>query len=454
MAEKSGATTSSVLADRDYQELITTSTTTKNYQPLLDAARVAAPLWVARLVKAIDRSWIPQDSRDSEWLVQIRPLAYRCDERSLESHGVERARGFRRILDRWGRPRLDTLHCYEGRLILYHNGDPGFNNEGVIRSFNLPSMEEASRFKLPHRADRTAVSYDGRLLAVSGWELGLSIWDLIAGEHRLKLPIGNSKGSVASLCFSPDGGKLAHTVDNTIYVWDLKSAQFVQKLCDHVSAVAWCSNHSLVYSGSGKLTTIGSDLIYEFGSVPLDHKKVVSLLVSSTGQRFVASACSQQISLWKNTEPELPLQPAPTLLSTYISEADEGKPGLAFSRDETLLACSHYLNEGRVDLFNTTDGSLCRTLSGSWLRPVDGITFDARALIIGAGETLYATPVRENENISVSLSELRRAIHVHPGAWTSKSTEKVKEALLKGWLDVNEKAWIELLSAIADSFCH
>jgi WD40 repeat protein len=98
-------------------------------------------------------------------------------------------------------------------------------------------------------------SPDGKLIAAAGgsWNHGqIIIWDLATGETKYTLE-GHTL-MVNSLCFSPDGSRLASgSNDGTIKLWDMQTGEEVLTLRGHKSGVL-----SLAFSPDGHRIASGS----------------------------------------------------------------------------------------------------------------------------------------------------------------------------------------------------
>jgi WD40 repeat protein len=107
----------------------------------------------------------------------------------------------------------------DGRLLALVSGN-------LARLVDMASGEELATFRggaaegLGAQLKAVALSPDGRWLA-AGTEGGeLLLWEVEAGEERLRL-VGH-RGGVESLAFSDDGGTLASSAyDGTVLLWDL-----------------------------------------------------------------------------------------------------------------------------------------------------------------------------------------------------------------------------------------
>ncbi len=86
---------------------------------------------------------------------------------------------------------------------------------------------------------RLTFSPDGTLLAASGSDDRIHIWDIAAGKETLALPLGTSyAGSrghyaymIAGPVFNPDGSMLAvGSPDNEVQLWDMRTAKKIRTL--------------------------------------------------------------------------------------------------------------------------------------------------------------------------------------------------------------------------------
>lgn len=85
--------------------------------------------------------------------------------------------------------------------------------------------------------DTIAISPDGKLIATSGADMTVKLWDIKSG-----LEIWNFSGHnnwVNSLAFSPDGEKLiSASLDNAIFLWDIRTGQRLKSARGKSSSLA------------------------------------------------------------------------------------------------------------------------------------------------------------------------------------------------------------------------
>jgi WD40 repeat protein len=108
-----------------------------------------------------------------------------------------------------------------------------------------------------HTAEVYAVCFrgDGRWLASGGHDGTARIWDLATHKELAALP---HRGRVHCVAFSPDRTRLATgCADNTIRLWDLATFREVAELRGHaayVHGLAWSPDGTRLVSGSGDAT--------------------------------------------------------------------------------------------------------------------------------------------------------------------------------------------------------
>jgi RNA polymerase sigma factor (sigma-70 family) len=138
---------------------------------------------------------------------------------------------------------------------------------GAIRLVDAEQGTERHTLALPGTEySQLVFSADGRRLAgggTSGDKVHVAVWDVPSGElrHRWDWPKGRDPHSqVESLCFTPDGNRLAGAVcrQSAAYVWDLTVGKQIARLSHN-------EVYGLSFSPDGKtLVTAGHDSIIRF----------------------------------------------------------------------------------------------------------------------------------------------------------------------------------------------
>ena len=149
----------------------------------------------------------------------------------------------------------------DGQVLAYSD------DSGSIRLVDAEHGAERGTLALPGtKYSQLTFSPSGRLLAgggARGDQVHVAVWDVPSGNllHRWDWPKGRDPHSqVESLCFTPDGNRLAAAVfrQSAAYIWNLTTGQQVARL-SHNGA------YGLSFSPDGKsLVTVGWDSIIRF----------------------------------------------------------------------------------------------------------------------------------------------------------------------------------------------
>jgi WD40 repeat protein len=120
-----------------------------------------------------------------------------------------------------------------GDLMLYGNS---FEGETVVAIRDPETLEEVGRVE-PRDGFASAISPDGRTLAVGRRDGSVSLVDIASGEDRVLA--GRHNASVQGIGFSPDGTTLLSTADDRdVFVWDVGDGTLREILHGHAGRVA------------------------------------------------------------------------------------------------------------------------------------------------------------------------------------------------------------------------
>jgi WD40 repeat protein len=273
--------------------------------------------------------------------------------------------------------------------------------DSEIRGSLLVGLELSPHLTTYLRGHRSAVrsvafSPDGRILASSGLDQTIILWD--SATHRsLGQPLTGHTNDVNSVAFSPDGRTLASgscakregtlCQQGEIRLWDIATHQALdQPLTGHtgdVNIVAFSPDGKTLASGSGDGTIILWDVA---ARQPLDppltgHKKaVMSVAFSPDGKTLASSSLDKTIILWDVTTRQ-PLD-QPLTAQTGIAYS------VAFSSDGKTLALGN--SEGTVILW---DIATRQPLVGQHLT---GHTGEVRSVVFSPDGQTLASGSRDN----------------------------------------------------------
>jgi WD40 repeat protein len=121
---------------------------------------------------------------------------------------------------------------------------------GTILAWDTATWTPRYRLDVGAELNETAVSADGKVIAVGESEGGIGLWDLMRGR-RIGTLAGHS-GPVDAMAYSPDGRMLASGgQDGRVILWDTERNTVLAVLVGHTAAVqtaAWSPTGDLLYT--------------------------------------------------------------------------------------------------------------------------------------------------------------------------------------------------------------
>ena len=175
---------------------------------------------------------------------------------------------------------------------------------GVIKVWNVESHQVIEEWTHPGSYPKIAISPDDRLIAVGTiWRVG--IYTMEGRQVNESIEVGEV---VLSMCFSPDGKKLACGTQDDILVYAVQSGTLILRPLEvHqecVYDVLWSPDGSRLFSGSddGKIRYWNSDTGEQIGHPWKGHTGwICSLSLSPDGSILATASSDYTVRFWDAT---------------------------------------------------------------------------------------------------------------------------------------------------------
>lgn len=200
-----------------------------------------------------------------------------------------------------------------------------------------------------HEGNVASLAYtpDGTILASSGWDKTIRLWDVESGEEIHALAV---LANATDLAFSPDGTVLASIDGNTagVNLWDVVSGESLEGISledVYYSAIAYNQDGSLLAAASRSGIYVWNTSSRELIHTLEGHEGRVARLAFSPSSPVLISAGGSAIHLW-DTERMSGFSPLSSNVFAFNS--------LTFNASGTLFASGS--QDGLIHLWGTAEG--------------------------------------------------------------------------------------------------
>ena len=170
---------------------------------------------------------------------------------------------------------------------------------GKIKVWDVKSHELVKEWTYWRTYPKISISPDDRLMAVGSWDV--DIWTM-EGRHIHSIKVGSS---IWSLCFSPDGSKLACGTGYGTQMYDVASGMLILGPLDGggVTDMVWSRDGSRLFSCShSTIRCWNSDTGQQIGHPWTGHTAVIhSLSLSPDGTILASVSWDKTARFWNTT---------------------------------------------------------------------------------------------------------------------------------------------------------
>jgi len=255
----------------------------------------------------------------------------------------------------------------DGKLIASRNEDHFPDGVSALRIWQVDDGSLAQELKEPFAVDGIAFSADGSVLAAG------RLWRVSNGALSNPVKLAGLADHVNSVAVSRDNQWIATGGMKNLRLWQANDGSLVREIegiTGQVIQVAlspdgtWLASASTDDGVQLRQVSDGS-LVRTFSN---ETKNVVTKLIFSPDGNLLASATRDRVQLWRVNDGSL------------VRETKGGWESISFSPDSKLMASTDA--GGTLGLWQTSDGSLVRTLEVSGVVSGTAFSSDGRLLAV------------------------------------------------------------------------